>query len=451
MSNSTRKSPENRLPIVHPHAAGIDIGSREHYVAVDPAVAEPSVRKFGCSTPDLIEMGRWLKSCGVTSIAMESTGVYWVPVARLLEDEFELEVRLVDAHHVRGVPGRKKTDVQDCQWLQQLHSYGLLSGVFREAPEIAPLKTYHRHRKSLVEACAQQVHRVQKALDVMNVQLHKVLSDITGITGMAILRAIVAGERDPVVLAQHRHPLVRKSSDEIAKALSGNFLDEQVFVLCQALETYDFIHRQLQSCDAKIEAYTATLSDRQGPDSGAAKTSKRRRRKNQAHFDLRSEMVRISGVDLTRIPGIDEMTAYTVISEIGVDVAAFPTEKHFASWLTLCPNHAITGGRIRRRRTRPGASRVSAALRVAAQTLHKSKSALGALYRRLRARLGAPKAITAVARRLAVLVYRMLKHGEAFVEKGQDWYETKYQERALANLKRNAKLLGFAIVPESVS
>ena len=450
MSSSTRKRPENRLTIVHPHAAGIDIGSREHYVAVDPAVDEQAVRTFGCTTPDLIEMGRWLKSCGVTTIAMESTGVYWVPVARLLEDDFGFEVRLVDPHHVRCVPGRK-TDVKDCQWLQQLHSYGLLSGVFRAAPEIAPLKTYHRHRKSLVEACAQQVHRMQKALEVMNVQLHKVLSDITGLTGMAILRAIIGGESDPVVLAQHRHPLVQKSTDEIAKALSGNFLDEQVFVLRQAIEAYDFLQRQLQSCDVQIQSYSATLEDRSGPDVGRVKARKRSRRKNQAHFDLRSEMVRISGVDLTRIPGIDEMTAYTVISEVGVDVSAFPTEKHFASWLTLCPNHSITGGRIRRRKTRPGASRVSAALRVAAQTLHKSKSAFGALYRRLRGRLGAPKAITAVARRLAILVYRMLRHGEAFVEKGQDWYETKYQERVLASLKRTAKQLGFALIPESVS
>ncbi len=445
MPPSTSKPGQNPLAVIHPHAAGIDIGSREHYVAVDP-VFEPSVRTFGCSTPELLEMGRWLKACGVTTIAMESTGVYWVPVARVLEDAFGFEVRLVDPHHVRSVPGRK-TDVKDCQWLRQLHSYGLLSGVFRATPELAPLKTYHRHRKSLVEACAQQVHRMQKALEVMNVQLHKVLTDITGVTGMAILRAIVAGERDPVVLAQHRHPMVHSSTDQIAMALSGNFLVEQVFVLRQTLESYDSIHRQLKDCDAQIEAYMASLSSRSGPDTDRAKPARRSRRKNQPHFDLRSEMVRICGVDLTRIPGIDQMTAYTVISEVGIDVTAFPTEKHFASWLTLCPNHAITGGRIRRRKTRPGASRVAAALRVAAQTLHRAKTAMGALYRRLRSRLGAPKAITAVARRLAVLIYRMLKHGEAFVEKGQDWYETQYRQHALTNLKRSAKHLGFDLVP----
>lgn len=447
--SSTTRSPS--LRVVHPHAAGIDIGSREHYVAVDPSVAAEPVRTFGCSTPDVMEMGRWLKTCGVSTVAIESTGVFWVPVARILEDEFGLEVRLVDPKHVRCVPGRK-TDVKDCQWLQQLHSYGLLSGVFRPAPEIAPLKTYYRHRKSLVVACAQQVHRMQKALEMMNVQLHKVLSDITGVTGMKILRAICAGERDPVVLAQYRHARVQQPTEEIAKALSGNFLMEQVFVLRQALEAFDFGHAQIRVCDGQIEAYMAELATRATPSSEAKKPApKRSRRKNQSHFDLRGELTRICGVDLTRIPGIDELTAQTVVAEIGVEVSAFPTEKHFASWLALCPNHAITGGRIRKRRTRPSASRVASALRVAAQTLHRSKTALGALYRRLRARLGAPKAITATARRLAVLVYRMLKHGEAFVEQGQEWYEAQYKDRALATLKKNAKRLGFLLVPELVS
>jgi len=447
MSSIRKKGPDHGLSVVYPHAAGIDIGSREHYVAVDPAAAEQPVRTFGCSTPDLLEMGRWLKSCGVTTIAMESTGVYWVPVARLLEDEFGLDVKLVDPHHVRSVPGRK-TDVQDCQWLRQLHSYGLLSGVFRATPEVAPLRSLYRHRKSLVEAGAQHVHRMQKALEVMNVQLHKVLSDITGVTGMAILRAIVAGERDPVTLALHRKHGVKHSSDQIAKALSGNFLEEQVFMLRQSLEGYDFVHQQIAACDAQIEAYMAKLQTRSSGETVVTERPKHSRRKNQPHFDLRGELVRIAGVDLTRIPSIDATTASTVISEVGVDVSAFPTEKHFTSWLTLCPNHAITGGRIRKRKTRPGASRVAAALRVSAQTLHRSKTALGALYRRLRARLGAPKAITATARRLAVLIYRMLKHGQAFVEKGQDWYDAQYHERRLASLKRTATQLGFTLIPQ---
>jgi transposase len=449
MGSSTSHREEKALQVVHPHAAGIDIGSREHYVAVgsDPA----SVRTFGCATADLFEMGRWLKACGVTTVAMESTGVYWVPVARILEEDFGIAVVLVDPRYVRSVPGRK-SDVKDCQWLRRLHVYGLLTGVFRSPTEIEPLKAYYRHRKSLVESCAQQVHRMQKALEVMNVQLHKVLSDITGLTGMRILRAIVDGERDPVILARHRHPSVQSPVEEIAKALGGKFLVEQIFVLQQALEAYDFSHRQIAACDGKIEAYMRTLKPRAGRESPTETTSApRARRKNQAHFELRAELSRITGVDLTRIPGIDALTSQTVIAEVGIDGSAFPTEKHFVSWLALCPNHAITGGRVRRRKSRPSANRVATALRIAAQTLHKSKTALGAFYRRMRARLGAPKAITAAARKLAATVYRMLKYGEAFVERGQDAYEKQYQDRTLANLRRSAKHLGFQLVAESVS
>jgi transposase len=451
MRRSTGNREGTELEVVHPHAAGIDIGSREHYVAVGSNVDAKSVRTFGCATADLFEMGRWLKACAVTTVAMESTGVYWVPVARILEADFGITVVLVDPRYVRSVPGRK-TDVKDCQWLQRLHSYGLLSGVFRSPLEIEPLKAYYRHRKSLVEGAAQQVLRMQKALEVMNVQLHKVLSDITGVTGMRIVRAITEGEHDPVTLARYRHPLVKSPVEEIAKALEGKFLPEQLFLLRQSLEAYDFCHQQIAACDAQIEAYMSTLKTR-APQKSPAETAPPRhaRRKNQPHFDLRAELTRITGVDLTRIPGIDALTSQTLIAEVGADVSAFPTEKHFVSWLALCPNHAITGGRIRRRKSRPSASRVATALRIAAQTLHKSKTALGAFYRRMRARLGAPKAITAAARKLAATVYRMLKFGEAFVERGQDAYERQYTERILTNLRRSAKQLGFQLVAESVS
>jgi transposase len=451
MRRSTGSREGNALHVVHPHAAGIDIGSREHYVAVGPDADAQSVRTFGCATADLFEMGRWLKACGVTTAAMESTGVYWVAAARILEDDFGIAVVLVDPRYVRSVPGRK-TDVKDCQWLQRLHTYGLLTGVFRSPLEIEPLKAYHRHRKSLVEGAAQSVQRMQKALEVMNVQLHKVLSDITGVTGMRIVRAIVEGERDPVVLARHRHALVKSPEEEIAKALGGKFLPEQIFLLGQWLETYDFAHRQIEMCDRQIEAYMHTLKARPSQSARPEEVSPRStRRKNQPHFDLRAELRRITGVDLTRIPGIDALTTQTLVAEIGVEVSAFATEKHFVSWLALCPNHAITGGRVRRRKSRPSANRIATALRIAAQTLHKSKTALGAFYRRMRARIGAPKAITAAARKLAVIVYRMLKHGEAFVERGQDAYEQQYQQRVLTNLRRSAKQLGFQLVAESVS
>jgi transposase len=451
MRRSTGSREGNAWEVVHPHAAGIDIGSREHYVAVGSDADVRSVQTFGVATADLFEMGRWLKACGVTTVAMESTGVYWVPVARILEEDFGIEVVLVDPRYVRSVPGRK-SDVKDCQWLQRLHTYGLLTGVFRSPIEIEPLKAYYRHRKSLVEACSQHVLRMQKALEVMNVQLHKVLSDITGVTGMRIVRAIVGGERDPVTLARHRDSRVKSSEEEIAKALEGKFLPEQLFLLGQALEVYDFLHRQMAACDEQIEAYMGTLKAR-GPEQSPAQVASPppSRRKNQAHFDLRAELTRIAGVDLTRIPGIEALTAQSIVAELGADLSVFPTEKHFVSWLALCPNHAITGGRIRRRKSRPSASRVATALRVAAQTLHKSKTALGSFYRRMRARLGAPKAITAAARKLAATVYRMLKHGEAFVERGQDAYERQYKERVLANLRRSAKQLGFQLIAEPVA
>jgi transposase len=452
MRRSTGSREGNAWEVVHPHAAGIDIGSREHYVAVGSDVDARSVRTFGNATADLFEMGRWLKAGGVTTVAMESTGVYWVPVARILEEDFGIEVVLVDPRYVRSVPGRK-SDVKDCQWLQRLHTYGLLTGVFRSPIEIEPLKAYYRHRKSLVEACSQHVLRMQKALEVMNVQLHKVLSDITGVTGMRIVRAIVEGERDPVTLARHRDSRVKSSEEGIAKALEGRFLPEQLFLLGQSLEAYDFSHRQIATCDGQIETYMGTLKARRPEQSPVEVASPRpaRRRKNQSHFDLRAELTRIIGVDLTRIPGVEALTAQAVVAEVGADLSAFPTEKHFVSWLALCPNHAITGGRIRRRKSRPSASRVANALRIAAQTLHKSKTALGAFYRRMRARLGAPKAITAAARKLAVTVYRMLRHGEAFVERGQDAYERQYKERVLANLRRSAKQLGFQLIAEPVS
>ena len=451
MRRSTGNREGNALEVVHPHAAGIDIGSREHYVAVGPDVATSSVRTFGCATADLFEMGRWLKECGVTTVTMESTGVYWVPVARILEDDFGIPVVLVDPRYVRSVPGRK-TDVKDCQWLQRLHTYGLLNGVFRSPLEIEPIKAYYRHRKSLVEACAQHVLRMQKALEVMNVQLHKVLSDITGVTGMRIVRAIVEGERDPVTLARFRHPLVKSPVEEIAKALEGKYLPEQLFLLRQSLEAFDFAHQQMAACDEQVEAYMRTLKTRPAkPGPLQAPPPRPTRRKNQPHFDLRAELARIAGVDLTRIPGIDALTSQTLLAEVGVDMSAFATEKHFVSWLALCPNHAITGGRIHRRKSRPSANRLATAFRIAAQTLHKSKTALGAFYRRMRARLGAPKAITAAARKLAATVYRMLKYGEAFVERGQEAYEQQYKARVLANLRRSAKHLGFQLVAEPVS
>lgn len=431
------------LHVVHRDAAGIDIGSEKHYVAVPADRDSQPVRCFGCLTPDLQAMARWLKACSVTTVAMESTGVYWIPVMQVLETH-GLEVYLVDARQAKNLPGRK-TDVKDCQWLQQLHVHGMLTRAFRPPEAICVLRSYWRHRKDLVEMATMQIQLMQKSLEQMNVQLHKVLSDITGVTGMKILRAIVKGQRDPVVLAQMRHPLVRHSEETVAKALTGDWRQEHLFTLRQALELYDVYQQKLQACDQQIEAYMKTLESH-GDPKNLSKSTATKRRKNQVHFDLRQQLYTWTGVDLTVLPGIDAMTAQTVLSESGVDMNRFATEKHYSSWLGLCPNHQITGGKIRKRRTRKVHNRAAAALRVAAQSLHKSKTALGAYYRRMRGRLGPAKAITATAHKLALLIYRMLKFGMTYVEQGQQAYEKQYQQRMHQVLAKRVHKLGYAMV-----
>jgi transposase len=438
----------NPLKRVNPNAAAIDIGSERHYVAIPADRDEAPVRNFGCLTPDLHEMAKWLKAHSIDTVAMESTGVYWIPVASVLES-YGFEVKLVDARKVKNVPGRK-TDVQDCQWLQELHSFGLLSGAFRPDQQIQVLRSYWRHRGTLVTASATQIHLMQKALEQMNVQLHKVLSDITGVTGMKIIRAIVAGDRDPVALASLKHPLVKSSTDMIAKALTGEYRQEHLFTLTQALELYDFYQTKITECDRQIEAHMLTFDRKADPSDFDHKNNldtRRKSRKNQPRFDLTTRLIEITGVDLTRIDGIDALTAQTLVSECGFDMSAFPTEKHFASWLGLSPNNRITGGKIKKRSTRKVRNKAALALRIAAQSLHRSKSALGAFYRRMCAKHGAPKAVTATAHKLARLVYRMLKYGMTYVDRGQLHYENDYRQRSIHLLAKRARQLGYTIVP----
>ncbi|HEV2354457.1 MAG TPA: IS110 family transposase [Puia sp.] len=431
------------LTIKRPDSAGVDIGSEVHYVAVPPDRAEETVRHFGCLTPDLHEMARWLKECRVKTVAMESTGVYWIPVAQVLEDH-GLEVHLVDARHVKNVSGRK-TDVKDCQWLQELHSYGLLGSAFRPTREMAPLRSYWRQRGSLVEGCSQQIHLIHKALEQMNLQLHKVLSDVTGVTGLKIIRAIVSGERDARKLSKLRNAMVKSDEETLVKALTGHWREEHLFALKQAVEMYDIYQGKVAECDREIERYMKTLGSPEGPEKGPSPGGAKRR-KNEPHFDLKGELQRMTGVDLTRINGISALTAQTVITEQGFDMSRFPTEKHFTSHLGLCPNNQVTGGRVKRTRSRRVTSRAALALRVAAQSLHRSKTALGAYLRRMKAKLGMPKAITATARRLAVLIYRMLKYGQDYVDVGQVRYQEIYQMHVAENLKRQAKRLGYTLV-----
>lgn len=440
----TASAVRKRLEKINFHAAGIDIGSREHYVCVpDDRDAQP-VRHFGCFTSDLLEMADWLERCGILTVVMESTGVYWIPVYQVLEDR-GFDVKLVDARQARHVPGRK-SDVMDCQWLQELHTYGLLSGAFIPPKEVSALRSYWRHRSGLVTSCAQQIHLIQKALDLMNLHLHKVLSDITGQSGMAIIRAIVEGERDPIKLASMKHKQVKASEKQMVKALTGHYRPEHLFTLKQALKAYDFFQGQLKELDQEIEVYMSTLESKIGPDEAPLPPTSKYRRKNQPYFDLRSELHRICGVDLTRIDGLDALTVQTIISEIGWDMSRFPTGKNLASYLGLCPNNAKTGGKVKKSRTRKNHNAASTAFRLAAQSLHRSKSALGAFYRRMRYRLGAPKAITATANKLCRIFYRLLKFGEQYVDVGMEAYERQHQDRVVNNLIKRAKSLGFQLI-----
>jgi transposase len=412
-------------------------------VVVPEDRAQESVRRFGCYTEDLHTLARWLKECGVETVAMESTGVYWVPLFQVLEG-WGFEVHLVDARHVANVPGRE-TDVDDCRWLQRLHSYGLLRSCHRPTNEIAVLRTYWRQRGSLVEQGARAIQLMQKSLEQMNLQVHKAISDLTGVTGMAILRAILAGERDPRALAKYRDPRLKCPEDELVAALTGEWREEHLFTLRQAVAQYDFWHQQIAECDAKIAAYLQRFTSKVDPQR-LSLVPPGRRSKNQPHFDLRQELYRITGVDLCAIDGINALTAQTIVTECGIDLSGFATEKHFASWLALCPHNKITGGKVKSRRTRQVRNRAATALRVAAQSLTRSKSALGAYFRRMRARLGAPKAITATAHKLACLVYRMMRFGMAYVDQGQQAYEQQQRQWQLRSLHRQAAFLGYALV-----
>jgi len=440
-----KKQPKS-FSIINPDAAGIDIGSAEHWVAVPADRDQHPVRKFKCFTADLHNMADWLNKCGIKTIAMESTGVYWIPAFQILESR-GFEVKLVNAKHVKNVPGRK-TDVLDCQWLQRLHCFGLLSGSFRPENSICVLRSYWRHRDNLIRYAAGHVQHMQKALTEMNIQLHKVISDIAGLTGMRIIRAILEGERDTVKLANMKHGRIRSSTNEIAKSLEGDYRSEHLFALKQAVELYDFYQKQISACDQQIEDYLIQFDSKLDLDAHPIPPTKRKHRKpqgNEPHFDLRTHLYRITGVDFTQIDGLNALSVQNIISEVGLDPGAFPTVKHFTSWLGLCPNNRITGGHIKSSNTRKVVNRAATAFRIAAQSLSTSLSALGAYYRRMRSRLGAPKAVTATAHKLARIFYHLWKTGDQYKDIGIDYYEQKYKERILKNMKRKAKKLGYII------
>ncbi|HCF29617.1 MAG TPA: IS110 family transposase [Cyanobacteria bacterium UBA11049] len=434
---------------MNPNAAGIDIGSEFHWVSVPKDRACECVRRFGCYTADLYALADWLAECGVETVAMESTGVYWIALFQILETR-GFEVKLVNAHHVKTLPGRK-SDVLDCQWLQQLHSYGLLSGSFRPEDQICVLRSYIRHRDSLIKSACVHVQRMQKALTQMNVQLHKVVSDITGTTGMAIIRSIVAGEQNPQILAAKRHHRTKRSEAEISAALNGDYRSEHIFVLQQELQLYDVYQAQIAACDYQIQECLAQFSDKVNLNESPLSQPKHPRHKpqgNEPAFDLRTHLYRISGVDFTTIDGLGILTVQTIISEVGLDPTRFPTVKHFTSWLGLCPCNRITGGKVKSSQTRLVVNPATNAFRMAAQTAGKSNSALGAFYRRLRSRLGTPKAITATAHKLARIFYRLWTSGGKYQDPGMDYYEQRYQARVINNLQKKALALGFELIPQ---
>jgi transposase len=433
------------LQVIQPHAAGLDIGSAEIWAAVAPARQAQPVRKFGTFTPDLHALADWLTACGVDTVAMESTGVYWIPIYEILEAR-GLQVYVVNARHVKNVPGRK-SDIQDCQWLQGLHSVGLLRGSFRPASEIVVLRTYLRHRAALIEHRAAHIQHMQKALQQMNVQLTQVVADITGMTGLAIIRAIVAGQRDPQQLAALRQPGCKKSAQEIAQALTGNYRAEHLFTLQQALALYDFYGEQMAACDAQIEQQFANLKPIDDDLPPLPPSDKRdSHSKNGPAYDARGCLYRLAGVDLVAIAGLNESSVQTIVATTGIDMRPFPTEKHFCSWLGLAPHNDVSGGRRLRSRTLPTHNAAGQAFRLAAQSVSRSpNSAFGAFYRRMRARLGPKQAIVATAHKIARAYYHMLKHRTPFHDLGGEEYERRARQREIKNLQKRAAKLGLSL------
>lgn len=442
MAQRKRPATQAAISLTHPNAAGIDIGSAAHFVAVPPDRDDEPVREFASFTADLHRLADWLDACGVDTVAMESTGVYWIPLYELLESR-GFTVLLVNARHVKNVSGRK-SDVLDCQWLQQLMSFGLLHGAFRPTEQVCVLRCLSRQRTMLLRSQGRFVQHMQKALTQMNIQLANVIADVAGETGQKILRAIVAGERDGQTLAQLRNSRIRASEEQIAKSLQGSWRAEHLFALKQALDAFDFCGTQLAECDAQVQAQLQALHVREDEP---AKGKKRGRARNAPKFDLRTQLFQMCGVDLTRIDGIDVTTALVVVSEVGADMGKFPSDKHFASWLGLCPGTKITGGKVMSGKTKRCANRAAQALRLAAAALRSSRSALGAYYRRLCARMDKPKAVTAAAHKLARLIYAMLTKGEEYTDRGQDYFEERYRLRVLHNLAQKAKALGMQLVP----
>ena len=450
-SKKNRRNRRNRvakfLERVHLDAAGIDIGSASHWVAVPEDRDDQPVREFKSFTPDLHALVDWLDVCGIDTVAMESTGVYWIPLFEILQER-DFEVLLVNARHVKGVPGRK-SDVVDCQWIQQLHTFGLLRGSFRPDAEITAIRTLVRHRSTLVQEAAAHIQRMHKSMTLMNLQLHNVLTDVTGVTGMAILRDIVAGHTDPSLLARHRDHRCKATTDEFVASLTGHYRAELVFALGQSIELFDVYQDKIRACDEQIEALIRALVAQCPTPEGelTARPKSKRPRKNEPLFDIRSPLFVLSGgVDITEVPGIGPHSALQLISETGLDMSRWPSPDHFASWLTLAPHNKISGGKFLGSATQPSSSRAAKTLRIAVMSFTRSDHALAAFYRRLAGRIGKAKAITATARKLAIIIFCMLRDRSPYRDQPAAVYDERHRKRALLGLRKRAQSLGFDLV-----
>lgn len=447
--SSQKMSSPYRLPVLNTLVAGVDLGSLEHWVC-GPAREDGTlnVLSFGTTTPQLEKLAAWLQEQGVVSVAMESTGIYWIPLYELLESK-GFEVLLVNAQHISNVPGRK-TDVLDCQWIQLLHSCGLLRGSFRPDEAICALRALRRQWRNLVDERTKAVQWMQKALDQMNVQVHRAVSDLTGKTGMAIVRAIVAGERSPINLAEHRDRRCKKSIAEIADYLTGNWREEHLYNLETSLRFYDHLQSMIEKYERSLLEKMKSLQAperRELPVPAHPNLAKEKTINKKGGQEYREALWRLLGVDLARIDGISAQTALTVTTEIGLDLSSFPSEKHFVSWLRLSPWQAYSGGKKLKKKRKPlGANKAAEALRLAAASLHSSKTALGAYYRKIARRRGAGVAIFATARKLATLIFRMLKYGQDYTDIGEQAYEERFRNRRLAGLKSSAKSMGYELV-----
>jgi transposase len=448
----------NSLPILYPDSAGIDVGSASHFVAVPSDRDDQCVQEFLSFTSDLYKMVAWLQKCQIKTIIMESTGVFWIPLFEIL-DQNGFDVKLVNAYYVKNVSAHK-TDVLDCQWLQQLACFGLLKGAFRPENDIVALRAYLRHRDNLIKCASEHIQRMQKSLTQMNIQLHNVISDITGKTGMDIIRAIVGGTADPKVLAKLRNERCHNSEEIIMQSLIGNYREEHLFTLKQELDLYDMYSSKIKECDAEIMSQISRIETKknckteenkeQKDDTKELNPRKKKSRKLKKHeypLELREELVRITGVDLTLIPGIEAGTAIALIGEIGTDMSKWRSAKHFASWLGLSPGNKVSGGKRLSGKTKHCANRAAIMLRMSANTLYNADSAHGAFLRRMKTRLGSPKAITACAHKLAKQVYFALKYGRQFEDTGAAKYEAQYQKKKLVNIKRRAAEMGYKIIP----